>query len=287
MKKTDVLKEIIQKKKEKILLTKQQLSEDDLKAKVQNLPPCRRFIEAISKPKQISLIAEIKKQSPSRGIIRQDFDLQEIARIYHDCGVQAISVLTEEDYFGGNINYINEVKSLTDRPILRKDFILEPYQVYESRFYGADAILLIADLLSKEKISELMRLAQELGLASLVEVHNEKELKKVLGLKAPLIPNEVTQRGQSSGSRSDSKKVATFGIGINNRDLHTLEVDFKITEKLFPLIPKDQVVVVESGIKSYQDALFLKILGVNAVLIGEAFMEAQNIKNKVEEIMGW
>ncbi len=261
MKKTDILKEIIQKKKEKILLAKQQISEDDLKAKVQDLPPARHFIEAVNKPKQISLIAEVKKQSPTRGIIRQDFNLQEIARIYQDCGVQAISVLTEEDYFGGNISYINEIKNLVDRPILRKDFILEPYQVYESRFYGADAILLIADLLSKEKLSELMQLAESLGFACLVEVHDDKELKKVLSLKVPL-------------------------IGINNRNLHTLEVDFKITEKLFPLIPKDKIVVVESGIKNYQDILFLKILGVSAVLIGQALMEAGDIKKKVEELMG-
>lgn len=262
MKKVDALKEIIAKKKERILSAKQQICEEDLKVKVQSLPPTRSFLEAISKPKQISLIAEIKRQSPSRGIIRQDFSLQEIARIYQDCGVQAISVLTEEDYFGGNISYINEVKNFVDRPILRKDFILEPYQVYESRFYGADAILLIAALLSKEKLSELMQLAKGLGLVSLVEIHDEKELKKVLSLKAPL-------------------------IGINNRDLHTLEVDFKITEKLFPLIPKDKIVVVESGMKSYQDVLFLKILGVSAVLIGEALMEAQDIKKRAEEIMGW
>ncbi len=261
MKKTDVLKEIIAKKKEKILLAKQQISEEDLKAKVQGLPPTRHFIEAISKSKQISLIAEIKKQSPSQGIIRQDFSLQEIARIYQESGVQAISVLTEEDYFGGNISYINEVKNIVSCPILRKDFILEPYQIYESRFYGADAILLIADLLSKEKLSELMQLAESLGFACLVEVHDDKELKKVLSLKVPL-------------------------IGINNRNLHTLEVDFKITEKLFPLIPKDQVVVVESGIKNYQDILFLKILGVSAVLIGQALMEAGDIKKKVEELMG-
>ncbi len=261
MKKTDVLKEIIAKKKEKILLAKQQISEEDLKAKVQGLPPTRHFIEAISKSKQISLIAEIKKQSPSQGIIRQDFSLQEIARIYQESGVQAISVLTEEDYFGGNISYINEVKNIVSCPILRKDFILEPYQIYESRFYGADAILLIADLLSKEKLSELMQLAESLGFACLVEVHDDKELKKVLSLKVPL-------------------------IGINNRNLHTLEVDFKITEKLFPLIPKDKIVVVESGIKNYQDILFLKILGVSAVLIGQALMEAGDIKKKVEELMG-
>jgi len=262
MKKVDILKEIIAKKKEKILLAKQQFSEEDLKARIQDIPSTRHFIETISKPKQISLIAEIKKQSPSRGIIRQDFNLQEIARIYQESGVQAISVLTEEDYFGGNIAYINEVKNIASCPILRKDFILEPYQVYESRFYGADAILLIADLLSKEKLSELMQIAQGVGLACLVEIHDEKELKKVLSLKAPL-------------------------IGINNRNLHTLELDFKITEKLFPLIPKDQAVVVESGIKSYQDVLFLKILGVSAVLIGQALMEAPDIKNKIEELMGW
>ena len=262
MKKVDILKEIIAKKKEKILLAKQQVSEEDLKARIQDIPSTRHFIETISKPKQISLIAEIKKQSPSHGIIRQDFNLQEIARIYQESGVQAISVLTEEDYFGGNIAYINEVKNIASCPILRKDFILEPYQVYESRFYGADAILLIADLLSKEKLSELMQIAQGVGLACLVEIHDEKELKKVLSLKAPL-------------------------IGINNRNLHTLELDFKITEKLFPLIPKDQAVVVESGIKSYQDVLFLKILGVSAVLIGQALMEAPDIKNKIEELMGW
>ncbi len=263
MKKTDILKEIIQRKKEKILLAKQQISEEDLKTKINGLAPTRHFIEAINKPRQISLIAEIKKASPSKGIIREDFNLQEIAGIYQGSGVQAVSVLTEEDYFIGNISYINEVRNLLDMPVLRKDFILEPYQVYESRFFGADAILLIADLLSQDRISELTAIASGLGMASLVEVHTEKELKKVLKLKAVSL------------------------IGINNRDLHTLEVDFKTTEKLFPLIPKDKVVVVESGIKTAQDVLFLKILGVNAVLIGEAFMEAADIKKKVEEVMGW
>ncbi|MFH1640766.1 MAG: indole-3-glycerol phosphate synthase TrpC [Candidatus Omnitrophota bacterium] len=262
MVKKDALKEIVQKKKEKILLAKQSLSEEELKAKVQGLPATRPFIEAISKPRQISLIAEIKKASPSRGLIRQDFDPKQIAVSYKDCGVQAISVLTEEDFFQGNISYINEVKQAVDLPILRKDFILEPYQVYESRFFGADAILLIADLLSKDKLSELMQLAESLGLDYLVESHTDKELKKVLGLKTQL-------------------------IGINNRDLHTLEVDPKTTEKLFLLVPRDKIVVVESGIKSRQDVMFLKILGVSAVLIGEAFMEAADIKKKVEEIMGW
>ena len=262
MKKTDTLKEIVLKKKERILLAKQVLPEEELKAKVQGLPPARPFIEAINKPRQISLIAEIKRQSPSAGVIREDFDLQKIAGIYQEAGVQAISVLTEEDYFAGNISYINEVKKIAQAPVLRKDFILEAYQVYESRFFGADAILLIADLLTREKLCELMQLADELGLDYLVEAHTEKELKKILNLKVPL-------------------------IGVNNRDLHTLEVDFKITEKLYPLIPKDKVVVVESGIKSSQDVLFLKILGVSAVLVGETIMRAGDLRRKIEEIMGW
>ena len=263
MKKTDTLKEIILKKKEKIILAKQNLPEEDLKAKCQALPATRPFIGAISKPRTISLIAEIKKQSPSLGVIRQDFNLGEIVKAYQEAGVQALSVLTESDYFGGDISYLNEARSLTEVPILRKDFILEPYQVYETRFFGADAILFIADLLTQDALTELMQLATSLGLAYLVEVHTEKELKKVLKLKQVNL------------------------IGINNRDLHTFEVDFKTTEKLFPLIPKDKTVVVESGIRSYQDVLFLKILGVSAVLIGGAFMEAEDIKKRVEELMGW
>lgn len=262
MAKTDILKEIILKKKQKIELEKQNLPEEELKAKIQGMPQTRPFMEAINKPRQISLIAEIKKASPSKGVIRENFNLQEIAAIYKEAQVQAVSVLTEEDYFLGNISYINEVKSIIDVPVLRKDFILDPYQIYESRLCGADAVLLIADLLSKDKLAELLEIAESLGLDCLVEAHSEKELKKVLKLKAPI-------------------------IGINNRDLRTLEVDLKTTEKLFTLIPKDKVVVVESGLKEYKDILFLKILGVHAVLIGEAFMSAENIGRKIEEVMGW
>jgi indole-3-glycerol phosphate synthase len=262
MSKADFLKEIVAKKKERILLAKQSLPEDALKAKLLGLPKTRSFIEAINKPREISLIAEIKKQSPSAGVIADSFNPLEIAKIYYEAGVQAISVLTEEDFFGGNLAYINEVKNASGLPVLRKDFILEPYQVYESRIYGADAILLIADILTRESLSELMALADSLSMDYLVEVHDEKELKKVLNLKVPL-------------------------IGINNRNLHTLEVDSKTTEKLFLLIPKDKIVVVESGIKSYQDVLFLKILGVRAILVGESIMRAQDKKQKIDELMGW
>ncbi|MDD2752045.1 MAG: indole-3-glycerol phosphate synthase TrpC [Candidatus Omnitrophica bacterium] len=262
-KKADILKDIVAKKKEKILISKTSLPLEELKAKCVGLAPTRPFIKAITKPREICLIAEIKKASPSRGVIREDFNPQTIAAIYQEAGVQAVSVLTEEDYFQGNLTYINEVKNIIASPVLRKDFILEEYQVYESRYFGADAILLIADLLTQESLVGLTELAASLGMESLVEVHDERQLKKVLKLKPVVL------------------------IGINNRDLHTLETDFKTTEKLFPLIPKDKTVVVESGIKSYQDVLFLKILGVAACLIGTAFMEAPDIGKKVQEVMGW
>jgi indole-3-glycerol phosphate synthase len=262
MKKVDYLKEIIDKKREKILLAKQNLPEEELISRVGSLMPTRPFTEAIAKPRQLSLIAEIKKASVSCGLIRQEFNHLEIARVYEEAGVQAISVLTEEDYFLGSLSYLNEIKNAVSLPCLRKDFILESYQVYESRYFGADAILLIEDLLTREKLTELMKVDRSLGLDCLVEVHDEKALKKVLNLGVPL-------------------------IGINNRNLHTLEVDFKTTEKLFTLIPKDKIVVVESGIKSHQDILFLKILGVAAVLIGQSFMEAADIRKRIEEVMGW
>ncbi len=262
MAKSDILKEIVLKKKAQIALAKEKLPLEDLMACLTTLPATRPFKEAISRPKQISLIAEIKQASPSRGIIRQNFNLDQIAQSYQNSGVQAISVLTEEDFFNGNPSYIAEVKKIFNGPVLRKDFILESYQVFESRLLGADAILLIADLLTKDKLVELMQVAASLNLDYLVEVHDEKELKKVLNLKVPL-------------------------IGINNRNLHTLEVDFKTTEKLFTLVPKDKVVIVESGIKTAQDVLFLKILGASGVLIGTVFMEAQDIGNKVVEVMGW
>ncbi|MFH1191443.1 MAG: indole-3-glycerol phosphate synthase TrpC [Candidatus Omnitrophota bacterium] len=258
----DILKQIVAKKKERIILAKQQLSQEDLIAKLAGLPATRGFKEAVSKPKQIALIAEIKQASPSRGMMNQSFNLEKIAQSYQEAGVQAVSVLTEEDFFRGSLAYLNQVKNIVKAPILRKDFILESYQVYESRYFGADAILLIADLLTKDKLVEFMRIADSLGLDYIVEVHDEKELKKVLSLKVPI-------------------------IGINNRNLRTLEVDFKITEKLFILVPRDKIVVVESGIKSSQDVLFLKILGASAVLIGTVFMESSDIKAKVEEVMGW
>jgi len=259
----DAIKEIVAKKKERLLSLKQLVTEEALKERIATLPLAKAFMENISKPRVISLIAEIKKATPKEGVIKENFDPVEIAKIYQDVGVQAISVLTEEDYFQGSPEHLTQVRQAVDLPILRKDFIFEPYQIYESRAIGADAVLLIADLLSKDTLIELITLAKELALSCLVEVDNEKELKKILTLKLP------------------------FAIGINNRNLHTLEVDFKTTEKLYPMIPRDKIVVVESGIKTSQDVLFLKILGVNAILVGRAFIQASDMRRKIEELMGW
>jgi indole-3-glycerol phosphate synthase len=258
----DVLKEIVAKKKERIEAAKAALALDQLRVQLEACASTRPFIAAISKPKQLALIAEIKKASPSRGVIREDFSPAAIAQIYEEVGVQAISVLTEEDFFLGSPAYLAEVRAHTSVPLLRKDFIVDEYQVYESRLLGADAILLIADVLTKDQITAFKGIADSLGMDTLVEVHEEKQLKKVLSLKVPL-------------------------IGINNRDLRTLETNFKTTETLFPLIPRDKVVVVESGISSSQDVLFLKILGASAVLVGEAFMSAPDIRKAVEGLMGW
>jgi len=259
----DAIKEIVLKKKERLLGLKQQVSEEALKEKIATLPPAKPFIESINKPRVISLIAEIKKATPGEGVIRENFNPAEIAQIYQDVGVQAISVLTEEDYFQGSTEHLTLVRQVVDLPILRKDFIFDPYQIYESRAMGADALLLITDLLTKDVLTQLITLAKDLGLSCLVEVNNEKELKKILTLKLP------------------------FVIGINNRNLHTLEVNFKTTEKLYPMIPRDRVVVVESGITTSQDVLFLKILGVSAILVGRAFMQAPDMRRKIEELMGW
>ena len=287
MKKTDSLKEIVARKKEKLALAKASLTEEQLKQQIAALPPARPFIEAINKPKAIALIAEVKKQSPSAGVIRENFNHLEIAKAYQEAGAQAISVLTEEDFFGGSLLFLNEIKAQVNLPILRKDFIFEPYQIYESRFYGADAVLLIADILSKDALTELIQLADTLGLDCLVEAHDEKELKKLLSLK--VAPPEITGPVPvlKPGAKVKARKAVEFCLGINNRDLHTLETDLKTTERLYPIVAKDRVVVVESGIKTYQDILFLKILGVNAVLVGESILRSADLKAAIQDLMGW
>jgi indole-3-glycerol phosphate synthase len=225
-------------------------------------PPPLDFASAL-RGDRIKLIAEVKKASPSRGVIRHDFNPVEIARTYAANGASAISVLTEIKHFQGSLDYLKAIKdALGDRriPLLRKDFIYEPYQVYESRAYGADCLLLIVAILTPEKLKELLNLSHELNMNCLVEVHNEAELEVALDSSARI-------------------------IGINNRDLTTFDVDLATTERLRPLIPKDRIVVSESGIKDSDDMKKLQKWGVDAVLIGEALMSATDIAKKMEELL--
>ncbi|MFC1921148.1 indole-3-glycerol phosphate synthase TrpC [Chloroflexota bacterium] len=202
----------------------------------------------------IRMITEVKKASPSKGVIREDFLPVQIARVYADNGAAAISVLTEEEYFRGSLEYLRGIRrSIGSRiPLLRKDFIFDPYQVYQSRAYGADALLLIVAILSPGQLDELLNLSHDLGMKCLVEVHNEAELETALKSGAGI-------------------------IGINNRDLTTFNVDIATTERLRPLIPSDRIVVSESGIKTRADIDKLKEWGVDAVLVGEALMSSYDI----------
>jgi indole-3-glycerol phosphate synthase len=210
----------------------------------------------------IKLIAEVKKASPSRGVIRADFDPVEIAQIYANNGASAISVLTESKYFQGSLNHLRDIKTALGKtlPLLRKDFIFDPYQVYESRACGADSLLLIVAILAPQPLAELIGLTRQLGMECLVEVHNEAELEIALKSSARI-------------------------IGVNNRDLSTFTVDINTTRHLRPLIPADRTVVSESGIKDRDDMARLRQWGADAVLVGEALMSAPDIAAKMKELL--
>jgi indole-3-glycerol phosphate synthase len=212
---------------------------------------------------RIRLIAEVKKASPSRGVIRRDFYPVEIARTYAENGAAAISVLTEVDHFQGSLEYLKNIDvALGGRrqPLLRKDFIFDPYQVFESRAFGADALLLIAAILDPLKLQMLLDLSHELQLGCLVETHNRAEVGVAV----------------ASGARI---------IGINNRDLDTFKVDITTTQRLRELIPPDRIVVSESGIKDRNDIEKMKSWGVNAVLVGETLIASQDIAARMKELL--
>ena len=255
-----MLTRILEEKKRVIEEAKRVKPESDLIKEIKNISVKSSFKKSISRPHHINLIAEIKKASPSKGIIRGDFKPDRIAMTYQAHGAAAISVLTDERFFEGRIEYIKLVKEHVSLPVLHKDFIIDEYQVYESVAAGADAILLIAELLSAHELAGLYNLATSLGLDVLVETHKEEDVEKALAAGAQI-------------------------IGINNRDLHTFKVDLAVTQKLVHMVPAGKVKVSESGIKSYEDVMFLKSIGINAVLIGEAFMEASDIASKMREIM--
>ena len=257
-----ILNEIVKDNLEELEARKHSLPLAELKRVVLEQPPPLEFASALHGDR-IQLIAEVKKASPSRGIIRPDFDPVDIAQTYASNGASAISVLTETRYFQGGLNHLKDIRnSLGNKrpPLLRKDFITDPYQVYESRAYGADSLLLIMAILNPQKLEELLRLSHELGMSCLVEVHNEAEL-------------EIALR---SGTRI---------IGINNRDLKTFTVDLATTERLRPLIPRDKIVVSESGIKDRRDMEKLRQWGVDAVLVGESLMSASDIAAKMKELL--
>lgn len=256
----DFLKTIVAYKRK--LLKEKQPFYTALKTKVETEPftRYRLFKQIIAKPGKINLIAEIKKASPSQGIIRPDFDVMALARDYAAAGADAFSVLTEEKFFLGKPPFIRQVSENFVLPVLTKDFIIDELQIYETFLFGTSAILLIVAILTDGELKHLMSTAHHLDLDCLVEVHDQKELERALKADAEI-------------------------IGINNRDLHTFEVDVATSEKLIPMIPKDKVIVAESGIKSYEEIRRLKAAGANAVLIGETFLRAHDVGQKVREVM--
>ncbi len=254
-----ILDEIVRYKKEELEKRKKELPVELLNSHIELSEPPRNFKAALRQP-GMSLIAEIKKASPSAGTIREDFNLREIAESYEQDGAAAISVLTESKYFQGSLDYLRKVRRIVTVPLLRKDFILDAYQIYESRACGADAILLIISLLG-EKLDTFLKVASNLGMDALVEIHNEVELKIALDKGAQI-------------------------IGINNRDLKTLKVDPETCLVLAPLIPEEIVTVAESGIHKREDVVKLEKLNVDAVLIGEALMRSPDIGAKIRELLG-
>jgi len=252
-----ILSLIVEAKKKRIAILKK--NRDELLTLLKRAPKPLSLKKAIKREGKISLIAEIKQASPSAGVLRKDFSPLAIAKTFEQLKVNALSVLTESEFFLGKVNYIEDIKKEVGLPIVCKDFILDEIQIIESRAVGADAILLIMRILDEPRLNHLLHFAQELGMEALVEVHTEKELCKIL-------------------------KSGVQIAGINNRNLNTLKVDLGTTQKVIPFIPPDIVKVSESGIHSLKDVLWLKGLGVDAMLVGETIMKASNVEEKVKEL---
>ena len=263
---SDILDRILQDKAREVIERAQKTPLRALSAQVEGLGLAgpRGFTAAIQKKVSsggAAVIAEIKKASPSKGVIRKDFDPAEIAVSYAEHGATCLSVLTDEKYFQGHADFLKAARAACSLPVLRKDFMVDPYQVYEARLMGADAILLIAAALGDPMMSDLEQAATALGLDVLVEVHNEEELERALQLETPL-------------------------LGINNRDLKTFETTLDTTLGMLSKIPQDRVVISESGIHTPADISLLRQSGVNAFLIGEAFMREQDPGVALEQLIG-
>lgn len=255
------LDEIISFKRQELAQAKERRPLAQLERALKTRPPIRDFRGAITRPGTISLIAEIKKSSPSAGPIRPGADVLEIAKVYERAGAQAISVLTDEKFFSGSLDDLVRVREKISLPVLRKDFLLEEYQVVEAAAAGADAVLLIAAALPKPALKRLIALARDLSLAALTEVYNERELGEALAAGAEV-------------------------IGVNNRDLATFQVDLKTTERLFQQIPSGRTRISESGLRSRADVEFVLAQGAHAVLIGEELMSSTDPDKRIRELMG-
>jgi len=248
----DILQKILKRKHEEIRERSAHLSLQEVTEACKTAAPLRGFVQAIERKLaagQAAVIAEIKKASPSKGILRDDFQPAEIAKSYEQGGAACLSVLTDVEFFQGSDKYLKQARAACSLPVLRKDFIIDPYQVYEARTIGADCILLIVAALGDNQMSELASLARHLDMDVLVEVHDGAELERALQLGTRL-------------------------IGINNRNLRTFETTLDTTLGLLDRIPKDRIVVTESGILSIDDVKLMQANGVNAFLVGEAFMRA-------------
>ena len=257
-----VLAKIAEKKRERLAAAKRVTSAAELSSRIKELSMPLDFAAAIKgQGCPIRLIAEVKKASPSKGLIRPDFDHRAVAAVYKEKKVNAISVLTEEDFFQGSLEFLKDVKDIAGLPVLRKDFIFDEYQILEARANNADAILLIAAMLESRQAAEYMHMAAELGLSVLFEVHDHEELEMALKIDAPI-------------------------IGINNRNLKTLQIDLNTTFILKKEIPQGKVIVSESGIRSRGDVLRLEEAGIDAMLIGTSLMESADIGRKIDELRG-
>jgi indole-3-glycerol phosphate synthase len=243
-----ILERILEVKRAEIAEARERLPLKELEARARAEAPARGFVAAL-RARHPAVIAEIKKASPSRGILRADFDPAAIARSYERAGAACISVLTDRQFFQGDAEHLRAARGACALPALRKDFVFEPYQVYESRALGADCILLIAACLAREQMKELENAATTLGMAILVEVHDAQELEAALELRTPL-------------------------IGINNRNLKTFDTRLETTLELLPRIPRDRLAVTESGILAPGDVASMRKAGVSVFLVGEAFMRA-------------
>ena len=256
-----ILDKIVATKRAEIERAKAAVPEVELRARLAGAPPVQDFFNALAAGGQIKLIAEVKKASPSAGVIRADFDPVSIARTYEAHGATCISVLTDEPYFQGRIEYLAQICSAVRLPVLRKDFILDTYQLLEARAAGADAVLLIAECLDNCNLRKLFNETCELGMTPLVELYQQENLQRVFDAGATL-------------------------IGVNNRDLHTFTVDLEHTIRMRDFVPDQCVLVGESGIKTLADAQRLEAAGVNAMLVGESLMGEPDIGAAVDRLLG-